>query len=241
MTTLLVITAHPDDEAFGMAGTLARAAAGGARTALICATRGEAGQSAGLAETREALAVLRSAELRCSAATLGVSDLVLLDYPDGGAADWDMPALVAALTEHIRRIGPEVIVTFDDQGITRHPDHMAVHRAVRLALEGAADRLGVRRLWYQVITCPEEAGPEGPAFACMPREAVDVAVNIRAFELAKRAALACHRTQAADTTWMLSQPEGSLAEELYVLAWDVGGRRPAPGGGDLFAGLRSCV
>lgn len=237
MTTLLVITAHPDDEAFGMAGTLARAAATGVRTALICATRGEAGQSAGLAETPVALAALRSAELRCSAAMLGVSDLVLLDYPDGGAAHWDMPALVAELAAQIRRIGPDVIVTFDDQGITRHPDHMAMHRAVRLALEDAADRLGVRRLWYQVITCPEEASPEGPTFACVAREAVDVAVDIRAFEPIKRAALACHRTQAADATWMLSQPEGSLAEELYMLAGDAPGWRPAPGGGDLFAGL----
>ncbi len=234
MTTLLVITAHPDDEAFGMAGTLAKAAAAGVRTALICATRGEAGQSAGLADTKEALAALRSAELRCSAATLGVSDLVLLDYPDGGAAEWDMDALVRELTAHIRRIAPDAVVTFDDQGITRHPDHMAVHRAVRQALEGAADRLGVRRLWHQVITCPEEASPEGPAFACVSREAVDVAVDIRAFEPAKRAALACHRTQAADTQWMLSQPEGSLAEELYLLAWDAAGWRPPTGCGDLF-------
>lgn len=223
MTTLLAITAHPDDEAFGMAGTLAAAAAAGVRTALICATRGEAGQSAGLAETPEALAALRSEELRCSAVTLGVDDLVLLDYPDGGAAVWDLSALVAELAAHIRRIGPDVVVTFDDQGITRHPDHMAVHRAVRRALEGAEDRLGVRRLWYQVITCPEEASPEGPEYACVARDAVDVAVDIRAFEPAKRAALACHRTQAADTQGMLSQPEGSLREELYILAWDVSG------------------
>lgn len=234
---LLVIIAHPDDEAFGMAGTLAQAAAAGVRTALICATRGEAGQSAGLAETRQALSALRSEELRCSAATLGVSDLVLLDYPDGGAESWDMAALVRELTTHIRCIAPDVVVTFDDQGITRHPDHMAVHRAVRLALEAAADRLGVRRLFYQVITCPEEASPEGPTYACVSPEAVDVTVDIRAVEPVKRAALACHRTQAADTSWMLSQPEGSLAAEHYILAWDAAGWRPATGAGDLLTGL----
>lgn len=237
MTTLLVITAHPDDEAFGMAGTLAKAAAAGAHTALICATRGEAGQSAGLAETREALAALRSKELRCSAATLKINNLILLTYPDGGATGWDMDALVRELAAHIRRIAPDVVITFDDQGITRHPDHMAVHQAVHQALNGAADRLGVRRLWYQVITCPEEASPEGPTYACVAPEAVDIAVDIRAFEPIKRAALTCHRTQAADTTWMLSQPQGSLAAEHYVLAWDAAGWRPTPGARDLLAGL----
>ena len=108
---------------------------------------------------------------------------------------------------------------------------------MRLALARADDRLGVRRLFYQVITCPEQASPEGPDFACVAPEQIDVTVDIRAFEPVKRAALACHRTQAADTTWMLSQPAGSLAEEHYVLAWDASGWRPARGSGDLLAGL----
>lgn len=237
MTTLLVITAHPDDEAFGMAGTLAKAAAAGVRTALICVTRGEAGQSAGLAATPEALAVLRSAELRGSAATLGVGELVLLDYPDGGAACWDMAALARELAVHIRRIGPDAVITFDDQGITRHPDHIAVHGAVRGALDGAADRLGVRRLFYQVITCPEAASLEGPGLACVPLEAVDVTVDIAAFEPIKRAALACHRTQIADAQGMLDRPAGSLAVEHYMLAWAAEGWRPAAGEADLLAGL----
>ena len=222
-----------------MAGTLAKAAAAGARTALICATRGEAGQSAGLAETREALAALRSAELRCSAEVLGVGELVILDYADGAGASWDLADLADTLAAHIRRIAADAVITFDDQGITRHPDHVALHRAVRLALEAAPDRLGVRRLWYQVVTCPQEASPEGPTYACVSPEAVDVTVDIRAVEPLKRAALACHRSQAADTRWMLDQPEGSLAAEHYVLGWDVSGWRPVPGAGDLLAGLEA--
>lgn len=236
---LLVITAHPDDEAFGAAGALAKAAAAGVRTALICVTRGEAGQSAGLAETREALAALRSEELRCSAETVGVADLVLLDYPDGGGASWDLDALASELAAHTRRIGPDVVVTFDELGVTRHPDHMAVHRAVRLTLERDANHLGVRRLFHQVLTCPDDADPEGPSLACVAPEAVDVTVDITAFEPIKRAALACHRTQAADTSWMLDQPAGSLVAEHYILAWDASCWRPAAGEGDLLAGL-SC-
>lgn len=204
---------------------------------MICATRGEAGQAAGLADSPGELAALRSAELRCSAATVGVAEPVLLDYPDGGGASWDLRALTGELAAQIRRIGPDVVITFDDAGITRHPDHMAVHRAVREVLEGDADRLDVRRLFYQVITCPEESGPEGPSLACVAPEAVDVTVNIAAFEPVKRAALACHRTQAADTSGMLARPEGALAAEHYVLAWDASGWRPAAGEADLLAGI----
>ncbi len=220
-----------------MAGVLAKYAAAGVRTALICATRGEAGQSAGLAETREALAGLRTAELRCSAATLRVGELVLLDYPDGGAASWDLAALAGELAAHIRRIGPDAVITFDDQGITRHPDHVAVHAAVHGALESASDRLGVRRLFHQVITCPEAASPEGPGLACVAAEEVDVTVDIAAFEPVKRAALACHRTQSADAQGMLDRPAGSLAGEHYMLAWDAEGWRPVAGEADLLAGL----
>ncbi len=234
---LLGIFAHPDDESFGMAGTLARYAAQGVGTALICATRGEAGQSNGLADSPQALAALRTRELQCAAQIIGVDRLEVLDWPDGGGNAWDMARLVQQITALIRRIRPAVVVTFDAEGVTRHPDHIAVHRATRLALEGAPDRLGVRRLYYVVVTCAEEASPEGPSLACVPPDAVDVTVDIRATEEVKRAALRCHATQAADTRGVLEQPAGALSGEHYQLAWDTDGWRPQPGAGDLLAGL----
>jgi LmbE family N-acetylglucosaminyl deacetylase len=99
--------------------------------------------------------------------------------------------------------------------------------------------LGVRRLFYQVVTCPEEASPEGPSLACVPLEAVDVSVDIGPFEPVKRAALACHRTQAADTVYLLDQPAGSLMAEHYQLAWSADGWRPGAGATDLLADLVS--
>jgi LmbE family N-acetylglucosaminyl deacetylase len=237
MTTLLAIFAHPDDESFGMAGTLAKAAAAGVRTALVCVTAGEAGKSAGLADSPQALARVRAGELQCAANAMGIADLTLLDYPDGGAEGWDLEALATRLADQMYRIRPDVIVTFDEHGITRHPDHMALHRGVRLAIAKTGGRLNWRRLFYQVITCPEEASPEGPTYACTAPEAVDVIVDIAAFEPVKRAALRCHRTQTADTAWMLDRPDGSLTVEHYVLASAAGGWRPGPGCADLMAGL----
>jgi LmbE family N-acetylglucosaminyl deacetylase len=234
---LLAIFAHPDDESFGVSGTFARYAAAGVGTALVCATRGEAGQSNGLADSAIALGALRTRELVCAAQAIGVDDLEILNWPDGGASGWDMGLLAQQLANRIRRIHPSVVVTIDGEGVTRHPDHIAVHLATRMALEGQADRLGVRRLFYGVVTCEEEASPEGPSIACVPPTAVDITVDIGAFEEIKRAALRCHRTQAADTRLMLDQPIGSLMAEHYQLAWDVDGWQPGPGAGDLLAGL----
>jgi N-acetylglucosamine malate deacetylase 2 len=234
---LLAVFAHPDDESFGMAGTLAKYAAAGVVTALICATRGEAGRSNGLADSPKALGALRTRELECAARALGIRELELLDWPDGDAAGWDLDSLAGQIEGLIRRIGPHVIATFDGEGITRHPDHIAVHRATLQALHAEPDRLGVRRVFYQVVTCEEEASPEGPEIACIPPEAVDVTVDIRAYEALKRRALECHRTQAADTCWMLDRPEGSLTAEQYQLAWDAKGWQPPAGADDLLVGL----
>ena len=88
--SILAIFAHPDDESFGAAGTLAKYAEAGAHTALICVTRGEAGASNGLADNSQALAAIRATELQNAASTIGVTDLSILHWPDGQGADWDL-------------------------------------------------------------------------------------------------------------------------------------------------------
>jgi LmbE family N-acetylglucosaminyl deacetylase len=199
--------------------------------------RGEAGLSAGLADSPESLADLRGDELRCSAQLLGLSDLYQLDYPDGEGAAWNLDALAQQLAGLIDTVRPTVVVTFDEHGVTRHPDHVAVHRAVQAALDGVPGRLGVQRLFYQVVTCEEMASPEGPEVVCVSLDEIDVSVDTRAYEAIKRVALGCHRTQSADTAHMLALPEGSIVEENYILAWDAAGWQPPPDCGDLFAGL----
>jgi LmbE family N-acetylglucosaminyl deacetylase len=80
---LLVVVAHPDDESFGCGSILAHAAASGHETAVLCATRGEAGESR--IDTAD-IAGLREAELRAAAAILGVGLVRLLDHQDSGMA-----------------------------------------------------------------------------------------------------------------------------------------------------------
>jgi N-acetylglucosamine malate deacetylase 2 len=235
--TICAVFAHPDDEAFGVAGTLAKYGAAGVRTVLICATRGEAGLANGLAASPRDLAGVRSAELACAAQVMGLVELVHLDFSDGGADGWDLYALCDQIKAVVQRERPAVVITFDENGVTRHPDHIAVHTVTRELVEAEGEALGVRRLFYQVVTCPEEASPEGPSFACVRPCDVDVTVDMTDFEPVKRAALICHRSQASDTEHLLGLPVGSLTEEHYRLAWADDHWRPAVGERDLLAGL----
>jgi N-acetyl-1-D-myo-inositol-2-amino-2-deoxy-alpha-D-glucopyranoside deacetylase len=83
--TLLVFFAHPDDEAFGTGGTLARYAAEGVQVKLICATRGESGKitDPGI-DSASDVGVLREQELRDACHALGLEPPTFLDYRDSG-------------------------------------------------------------------------------------------------------------------------------------------------------------
>lgn len=150
--TLLCVLAHPDDETFGMGGTLALYACQGVEVHLICATRGEAGEvDPAYQETIKSTACLRTQELRCAAQVLGISHLHFLNYRDSGMtgspANEHPNALAAQPVEKvakevahlIRQIKPDILLTFDPIGGYRHPDHIAMHRATVRAFALAAD------------------------------------------------------------------------------------------------------
>jgi LmbE family N-acetylglucosaminyl deacetylase len=138
---LLCILAHPDDESLGLGGILARYAAEGVETYLVTATRGERGwfgppeENPGPSE----LGVIREGELRDAAKVLGLREVNILDYHDGELHMADQTLLTQKLVEHIRRIRPDVVVTFDQNGVYGHPDHIAVTRAATAATVAAAD------------------------------------------------------------------------------------------------------
>ena len=150
--TLLVIFAHPDDESFGMGGTLAYYAQSGIAVHLICATRGEAGTvDAKHLEGFTSIADLRESELRCAASTLGLSGVHFLDYRDSGmpgSADNQHPqalinqpveVVAGRIAELIRQLQPQVLVTFDPIGGYKHPDHIHIHKATVRSFHLAGD------------------------------------------------------------------------------------------------------
>lgn len=137
---LMGIWAHPDDEAFGTAGSLARAVRAGHHVAIVCATRGEQGKIADDAlATPETLGRVREGELRAACAAVGVSDVSFLEYVDGHLAEADPDEAIGRIVRHIRRARPAVVTTFDPKGMYGHRDHVAIHRFALAAIEAAAD------------------------------------------------------------------------------------------------------
>lgn len=175
---LLAVFAHPDDESFGPGGTLALYARRGVEVHLICATRGEVGAAPPhLLDGHTDVASLRESELRCAAGHLGLAGVHFLGYRDSGmpgSEDNRHPQALAAapleeiaqrLVWYIRRLRPQVVITFDPIGGYRHPDHVAIHRATVMAFDQAGD--------------PQYLPQAGPAhqaaklyFSCFPRRAM---------------------------------------------------------------------
>jgi len=159
--TLLAVFAHPDDESFGPGGTLAKYGAEGVAVHLICATRGEAGESDTFqSDEREDLACQREQELRCATSALGLTEVHLLGYRDSGMAgspDSQHPrALVQAnpdvlakqVAHLMRQVQPQVVITFDPFGGYGHPDHIAAHRATVAAFERLPEGERPQKLYF---------------------------------------------------------------------------------------------
>ncbi len=280
--TLLAVLAHPDDETFGMGGTLALYAERGVEVHLVCATRGEVGEVAPhFLENFSSIADLRENELRCAAENLGLTSVHFLDYRDSGmpgSPDNDHPqALVAApidevaarITGYIRRLRPQVVLTFDPIGGYRHPDHIAIHDATVRAFSAAGDPdlFPDQGTPYQPQKLYFHTFPRGwlswmvrlmPLFGRDPRrfgqnEDIDLLelvgenfpvharINYKQVTRKKEAATACHASQGGMAA------SGSL---LVRLAFRVAAGQdsyirafPEPDGGpresDLFAGINS--
>lgn len=138
---LMCVLAHPDDESLGAGGTLAHYAAEGTATYLVTATRGEAGRFGDGTDHPgpEALARIRERELRDAADVLGLRDVRILGYPDGKLDRADPDKAMGRIVSHLRRVRPQVVITFDPSGAYGHPDHVAVCQLTTAACVLAAD------------------------------------------------------------------------------------------------------
>jgi LmbE family N-acetylglucosaminyl deacetylase len=157
----MAVHAHPDDEAVGTGGVLARYADEGIRTVLVTCTNGELGDGPGGVKPDEeghnesAVALHRRSELEASCEVLGIAHLELLGYHDSGMMGWrhnDAPfsfwktpldEAAAKLGALIERYRPQVVVTYDENGFYGHPDHIKAHHVAKAATEqtGIPDKL----------------------------------------------------------------------------------------------------
>src|SRR5712692_4584604 len=161
---LMAVLAHPDDESLGVGGILAKYAAEDIETSLVTATRGERGwfgdehEYPGL----EALGQIREAELRAAAEVLGIRSVDFLGYLDGELDQAHPAEVVAKIVGHLRRVKPQVVLTFGPDGSYGHPDHIAISQFTTAATVRAADPAFVdaellaphcvSKLYYMAVT-----------------------------------------------------------------------------------------
>ncbi len=234
---LLAVFAHPDDEAYSCAGTLALCAAAGARVEVAALTRGEAGADlhTGL-PPGPALGSKRADELREACRRVGARPPRLLGLVDGQLEAVGHEAGRAAIAELLAALRPQVVLGADAAGVYGHRDHRCCHRwlcaAVATMPAAARPRLllaafprglldgfarNLARSPHGRLLDPAPAGGFG-----IERVAADLVVDVRSLRDAKRAALAAHRSQLADgrpESFVLPGIAGPLlAEEWFTLA-----------------------
>jgi LmbE family N-acetylglucosaminyl deacetylase len=222
---LMAVLAHPDDESLGFGGTLAKYAANGTEVFLLTATRGEAGRfeghRPGSAEHpgRVALAAIREAELRAAAATLGVREVTLLDYHDQQLDQANAPEAIAVIAGHLRRVRPDVVLTFGPDGAYGHPDHVAISQLTTAAIVAAGQAHTVAKLYYLAWPASVWAVYEGAVGRLVsmvdgverqatlwPDWAVTTTIDARAFSSTVWRAVSCHTSQVSAYKGLLALP-----------------------------------
>ena len=239
--TLMAIFAHPDDEAFGVGGTLSRYASEGCDIYLVTATRGEAGGIAGpdLA-TIANLPYVREQELRCACETYSIRPPIFLDYMDGQLPIVHQGQAVGKLVRLIRDLRPQVVITFGPDGVYGHYDHIAVHRWATIAVNLAADHdcfpdqlAGVCRphqvskVYFRTLPDKQVAvmsDGDKPAAVMMdgvpfyfvghPPDEITTSIDVSEYTTAKLDGIRCHATQVA-----ADSPFAETPDEVVQQPW----------------------
>jgi LmbE family N-acetylglucosaminyl deacetylase len=263
---LMCVLAHPDDESLATGGILAKYAASNVQTYLVMATRGERGWSGPAADYPgpQALGRLREAELRAAAQVLGLREVVFLDYQDGELDRADPAQAIAKIVSHLRRVQPDVVVTFDPNGMYGHPDHIAISQLATTAVVAAADPSyhslttgsphRVTKLYYRAFGQAEQVTYEATfgrlvmpvdrverRFTVWPEWAITTRIDTSAYWEQVWQAVKCHRSQLPNYQKLKALPAAYHArlwgrQSYYRAISLVNGGREVEA--DLFAGLR---
>lgn len=253
---VLAVFAHPDDETFAAGALLAKLAAADVETHLLVATFGERGWKGTPRPAPEEIARRREAELHAAARVLGLRSVHLLGFADGDLAGAPEAHLVRAIARRIRGVTPDAVLTFGPDGLTGHPDHVAICHATAAAVAAAgsdpaydmADAMfppaGPASLWhvgmtpeqhraYEALIGPLEWRGANPPVRPGPWQPWDVSgeVDTRAFAGTVRAAALCHPSQLRDIESLRAAPamawQAAFGRTALRLA-STGANRPDP-------------
>lgn len=256
----MAVLAHPDDESLGIGGTIAKYASEGVEVFLLCATRGDGGRyhihRPGDAQHpgADALGAIRERELCAAASVLGVKDVTFLDYRDQ-QLDRAAPTIVIDdIARHLRRVQPDVVITFGPDGAYGHPDHIAISQFATAAVVAAAERT-IFKLYYIAWPEPTWAAYQH-AFKKLtstvdgverqvvpwPDWEITTVIDTAAFVPTVWKAIACHQSQMSAYEQLKKlPPEDHIAiwgkQSFYRVFSMVNGGRARET--DLFEGIRN--
>lgn len=216
---VLVIFPHPDDEAFGVSGTISTYREMGIPVTYACLTLGEMGRNFGNPPfaNRETLPQIRKKELMKAAEAMGLDDLRMMGLRDKTVEFEDDEKMVKLVADLIDETKPSLVISFYPN-LSVHPDHDATARAVVRA---------IRRM-------PEDERPTlyTIAFAHNTKEVLGEPDIIHHVEGAAQKKLATMNAHASQTVWMMQDMEKRLAEQdpealkwlhyerFYTYRWD---------------------
>ncbi|HLZ47715.1 MAG TPA: PIG-L deacetylase family protein [Candidatus Limnocylindria bacterium] len=260
---LATILSHPDDETFGIGGTLIKYTDAGVECHSLSLTQGEAGANGDPADPipRERLGEARAAELAEAGRRMGIASTTCFTYPDGKLAQASAADVVRDIVRWLRAKRPDVVITWGPDGGYGHPDHVATGPLTLHAIElagiqrhepGLGEHVHVRRCYQTVVPAAafdrlRELAPDFAAYmdtlAVRPHrwteEELGAVIDIRDVADRKWHAMQAHRSQVVDLERLarLRDTMGFVTqEETYIRAF------PDPGGPpletDLFAGVK---
>jgi len=227
--TVAFIYAHPDDETFGCSYLIRQIADEGGHAVLLTATRGDAGKTGRLGPmTREELAAKRDLELEKAAKILGISVVEQLGMGDGKLKEVEPGLLREKIADFLRRHQAEVVVTFPEDGLSGHQDHIVIHHAVNDVVFGGQAPT-VQKLYYNQLG----------SYASEQSSVLRVAAGDRWD--AKRRALEAHESQVFSVERVFGELGPDVPPhhgfETFELAWERGVKFPLKTEQSIYDGL----
>ncbi|AZR72828.1 hypothetical protein BBF96_05145 [Anoxybacter fermentans] len=233
---ILAIFAHPDDESFGPSGTLAHYARNGVRVRLLTATRGEAGKNA-LSNTDEPLGKIRERELLKAAKILGLEKVDFMGYKDKTLQNLEPHPPIEKILHYIEMFKPQILITYGPTGISRHPDHITVHKWVTQVFRMSEYP---KKLYY--YTLPKELLLARHPDLVDGDGEITTVIDVSSYKNVKKSAILCHISQrySIERIFDFAGGERPIPEkEYFVLADHKLDYRIDGIEDDLFCGIES--
>ena len=207
MSTIVGVFAHPDDEAFGPGGTLAKLAKDN-DVYIICCTDGN--------HQEKGLKNIRGKELLASAKVLGIKQVLFLDFEDGKLCNANYHQLADVLKTKLDALKPETVITFHPNGVSGHIDHIVVTSVVNFLF---TQLKYLKKIMYFCMRDVERKMipsyfvhmPEGVA-----RKDADYIEDVSTFWTIKNAAMRKHKSQIKDLV-MITTMQALLSKEEYFI------------------------